>query len=348
MPKILIADMKPGRNVSTTLLVQEKELRKARNGKPFLSLRLSDKSGELVGRVWDGAEDTASVIPCKGVVALEGRVELFREELQLNIQNISPVASSDIDPGDFLPTCPHGTDILFQELKQTLGSIQRKPLQQLVKHLTGDARLMEKFKKAPAAKSMHHAYLGGLLEHTLGVCKLALAISDHYGPLDRDLLLMGAFLHDMGKVDEFDYEWFIDYSHAGRLLGHMVLGVEILEEKIRNMKHFPSREALLLKHMVLSHHGASELGAVRLPMTREAIALHFADDLDAKMNSISRILNDKKAGDDVWTAYQSLFERYFLRGLPSEGDSPAPPGKSHDGDTDDFIQLNLWSSRKND
>jgi 3'-5' exoribonuclease len=187
-----------------------------------------------------------------------------------------------------------------------------------------DAELVERFKRAPAAKSMHHAYLGGLLEHTVGVAGLALRIGEHYPELDRDLLLAGAILHDLGKVREFVYDLVIDYSHEGRLLGHMVQGVEIVEEKLRSLKTFPAEDALLLKHLILSHHGEAEFGAVKLPMTREAVALHCADDLDAKMNSLTRILGESKSPGDAWTAYQPLFERFFFRGLPASSEGCAP------------------------
>ncbi len=342
MPKVLISDITPGQDVNTAFLVREKELRKTRGGKSFLSLKLADRSGELVGRVWDGAENLFDSIPRKGVVTVQARAELFREELQLNVQGICPVAPEEIDPADFMPVCPRDTEFLFQELKQTLGLFRRKPLGLLMKRFLADGELMGKFTRAPAAKTMHHAYLGGLLEHTLGVCKVALMIADHYEALDRDLLLAGAFLHDLGKVDEFVYELDIDYSHAGRLLGHMVLGVQLLEEKIKGIKNFPPHESMLLKHMVLSHHGETALGAVRLPMTREAVALHFADDLDAKMNSLSRILEDNKTGNEFWTGYQPLFERFFLRGFPPDVHSPAASGNEQDR----AVQLCLWSGRK--
>jgi len=351
--KVLISDIKPGQDVNTSFVVQEKELRKTRNGKPFLSLKLVDKSGVMVGRIWSGAEEMAGSIPCQGVVAVQGRAELFRDELQLHVQTIHSLSLQDIEPQDFMPASPHDTGVLFQELRQILKTFKRKPLQLLVKHMLADLQLMEKFRRAPAAKAMHHAYLGGLLEHTLGVCRVVSTMADHYSFLDREMLLAGAFLHDMGKVDEFSYELFIDYSHAGRLVGHMVLGVQILEEKIRNIKNFPQQDALLLKHLVLSHHGETALGAVKLPMTREALVLHFADDLDAKMNSVSRILDDDKGGNEHWTSYQPLFERFFLRELPAH--SPAHSHVSALADTktggdkggENAVQLHLWKDIKN-
>ena len=206
------------------------------------------------------------------------------------------------------------------------------------------AELMNRFKLAPAAKSMHHAYLGGLLEHSVSVAELLMDICGRYPDLDRDLLLVGAILHDMGKTSEFVYDLVIDYSHEGRLLGHMVLGVQILEDKIAGLKKFPSEEALLLKHMILSHHGETDMGAVRLPMTREAFVLHFADDLDAKMNNLTRIISDRKDGDLAWTPYQRIYERFFFRGLPSaREEGPLPEGEP---ERDRGGQLNLWAEEK--
>lgn len=338
MPKLLIKNFQPQQSIDTTFVVIENELRTAKNGTPFLSLKLKDASGEIVGRMWEGAEAAMSDIPCKGVVRVRGRTELFRGELQLNVGDIFIVPAGEFDPRDFLPSCPRDTDMLFEELRLLFTSLKNKALQLLVRQFFSDTELMARFKLAPAAKSVHHAYLGGLLEHTLGVCRLAVTIANHYEYVDRDLLVTGALLHDVGKVDEFVYDLFIDYSHSGRLIGHIVQGVQILEEKIRSMKHFPASEGMLLKHMILSHHGEIDRGAVRLPMTREALALHLADDLDAKMDSLSKIITENKGGDIYWSSYQGLYQRFFLRGLPGSEETTDPfPEKK-----DRVVQLSLW------
>jgi 3'-5' exoribonuclease len=342
--KIFVSDIAPNQEVAGSFVVDEKQLRVARSGIPFLTLKLTDKSGQISGRIWEQAEERSSSIDIKSVVFVRGRSELFREELQLQIDEIAPVPMVDIDRADFLPVCPRSIDDLMEKLRELAATIKKGPLQRLMRQILNDTHLMDRFRAAPAAKSMHHAYLGGLLEHTVAVAELVSSMTAFYPDLNRDLLVIGAILHDIGKVDEFTYDLCIDYSPSGRLLGHMVLGVQILDERIRSLRAFPSEQALLLSHLILSHHGEVELGAVRLPMTREAFVLHFADDLDAKMNSLTRILADSKQGDEAWTPYQPLFERFFFRGFPVPAGSPAPTPLARD--KEQGIQLNLWSSRK--
>ncbi len=343
--KIFISEISPNQDVTSAFVVAEKQLRTARNGTPFLSLKLTDKSGQITGRIWERAEERAQAIAPGSVVRVRGRSELYRDELQLQINDLSPLSLDEIDRADFLPVSPKSIEDLFQRLKELTSTIKKGALQRLTRHILSDTHLMDRFKTAPAAKSMHHAYLGGLLEHSVAVTELVSLIAAHYPDLNRDLLVVGAILHDVGKVDEFVYDLKIDYSHSGRLLGHMVLGVQILDEKIRSLRSFPSEEAILLSHLILSHHGEEAMGAVRLPMTREAFVLHFADDLDAKMNSVTRILADSKTGDEAWTAYQPLFERFFFRGfpLPAEAKTPAPP----DSGNKQGVQLRIWSGEGN-
>jgi 3'-5' exoribonuclease len=341
--KTYIVDILPNQEISTSLVLVEKQLRVAKNGMPFLTMKLVDKSGSITGRIWERAEEIAHQVPAKAPVFVRGTSELFRDELQLNIREIVPLSVEHIDRRDYLPAGPRDTDELLTKIRSLVASIRRESFQNLMKQLMRDRSLMDRFKAAPAAKSMHHAYLGGLLEHTASVAALVSHICDFYPDLDRDLLVTGALLHDLGKVDEFEYDVCIDYSHAGRLLGHMVLGLQIIDEKMRALKHFPSEDALLLQHLILSHHGETEYGAVRLPMTREAFVLHFADDLDAKMNSLNRILSDIPPGDNLWTPYQPLFERFFFRGFPIPSEvSPSVPADSSEQDR--CIQLNLWST----
>ncbi len=344
MAKTFIAEIQPSQEVAAPFVVAEKQLRVARNGTPFLTLKLVDKTGEIVGRVWEKAEEASEAVCTKGVVFIRGRSEKYRDEIQIQIQQISPVDLSQIDPADFLPVCSVSEEILLDKLKKIVSHLKSRPLRQLMKLIMADRLLMDRFKRAPAAKAMHHAYLGGLLEHSVAVAALTVKICDQYPDLDRDLLVVGAILHDIGKVDEFAYDLCIDYSDAGRLLGHMVLGLQILDEKVRSLKDFPSEVAIMLQHLILSHHGETSLGAVKLPMTREAFVLHFADDLDAKMNSLTRILAEVREADAAWTAYQPLFQRFFFRGLPPSGEDSILTSMA--SEEDKAVQLNIWSMEK--
>ncbi len=322
--KFYISQIRPHRTVHCQLLLSEKELRTAKSGNAYLTVKLTDKTGQIVGRMWERAEQAYQDIAVGEVVSLQARSELFRNELQLNISEMHPVAASEVDPADYLPQCPLDADDLWEELKRITASVNRTWYRKLLVQVTMDGELMARFKKAPAAKTIHHAYLGGLLEHSVSVARLVDRLCDHYGSLDldRDLLVTAALLHDIGKIDELTYDLIIDYSDVGRLIGHTVLGCQIVERQVRSMKRFPEADAVLLMHLILSHHGQAEFGAASVPMTREAFLLHYADDVDAKMNHLSRLLNGDTEDDRAWTAYQPLYGRFLYKG------TPRPPQKT--------------------
>lgn len=338
-----VADIMPNQVVAGTFVVEEKQLRTAKNGKPFLTLTLRDKTGTVTARLWENAAQAAQNLSGHKVLRIQGRSELFRDELQIHIQDMEPVPRDAVDPSDFLPVCPKDPHALWKALKGLLQKVQSKTHRELIRAFLSDRALMDAFGKAPAGKDFHHAYVGGLLEHTVGVMHLATLIGTQYPSLDQDILLMGAFLHDIGKVREFTYDLVIDYSDVGRLVGHMVLGVEILNTKIAACNNFPEETAVLLKHMILSHHGEPELGAVRSPMTREAMALHFADDLDAKMNNLENLMARNDDPDSLWTAFQSLYKRYFYKGpRKDEPGSHTPGSEPASAACREVRQLPLW------
>lgn len=343
--KIYVSEIQPNQDVATSFAIAEMQLRTARNGTQFLTLKLLDKTGEVTGRVWERAEEISRGLAGQNVALVKGRSELFRDELQLNIQEISALPVNNIDPADYLPVCPIEPELLLEKLKRIISRIRRRPIHQLMMHFLADRDLLGRFRRAPAAKSIHHAYLGGLLEHSVSVAELVISISHHYPELDRDTLIAGALLHDVGKVHEYVYDLTIDYSHAGRLLGHTVMGAQILEDQIRDLNNFPEEDAMLLKHLILSHHGLMEHGAARVPMTREAFVLHLADDLDAKMNNLGRVLSESGGSDGAWTSYQSIYQRSFFKGLSREVEGPAPlPGETPEEEKG--VQLSLWQQMK--
>ena len=312
-----IADIEPNQDVVGTFAVEEKQLRTAKSGKPFLTLKLRDKTGTVTARLWENPAETAQTLAGYKAVRVHGRSELFRDELQLQLKTAQPVRETDLNPLDFLPVYPKDIRTLWHEFRALLQGLTRKPHRALVQCFLADEDLMKRFGTAPVAKSVHHAYLGGLLEHTVAMMRLTTLIADQYPALDREVLLLGAFLHDMGKVQEYTYDLVIDHSDVGRLVGHMVLGVEILNAKLAVSKDFPAETAMVLKHLILSHHGEIEFGAVQKPMTREALALHLADDLDARMNSVNEILPRNDDPESAWTAYEQPCGRYFYKGPPN-------------------------------
>jgi 3'-5' exoribonuclease len=292
-------------------------------GKPYLSLILMDASGEISGRVWENAEQLMGECPAGAVVAVAGQAQAYKGILQLRIDSLSRVADSEVDLALFVPSTRGNVGMMAKELLRLAGSVENPFLRELLLALFGDRKLMQAFKKAPAAKMMHHAYVGGLLEHTLGVARLADSVSTLYPNLDRSLLMAGALLHDFGKLKEFSFESFpFDYTDRGRLVGHMVLGIEMIQEKIRGIVGFPEDLADRLKHLILSHHGRHEFGSPSLPMIQEAFALNFLDELDSKINYLDRLAGQARGEGYQWTEFQRNLERFLLvKGHPADADA---------------------------
>ncbi len=314
MPKQFISEIKAGQEVLSMFAATDKQVRTAKNGSQYLSLKLSDKTGEISAKMWESSPEAAGGFRDGDIILVRGRSELYKDKIQLNVTEILPVPDGGYDSADFLPVCPYDREGLFDQLGKLLANMSAGPLKRLCADFLADSKIMERFKLCPAAKAMHHAYIGGLLEHTVSVITLVYRICNHYPDLDRDLLIAGAFLHDIGKIEEFVYDTHIGYSDAGRLVGHMVIGSQMIDEKIRSTEDFPPETALILKHLILSHHGEAQFGAVKLPASKEAVALHFADDLDAKINAIRRIVANADE-ESNWTSYDTIFGRHFFRGF---------------------------------
>lgn len=305
-----VKDIKEDDIVNDLYLVKAKRLGQTKNGASFLSLTLSDKTGSIEARVWENADKLAALFKEGDIIEINGKAGSYRNQIQLTLKDLAP--SKEDNPSIFLESTPYDISGMLKELKGIVKSIENSDLRNLINSFLSDHGFVEKFKEAPAAKNFHHGYIGGLLEHTLSVCRLAGHVHKHYPELDRDLLVAGAFLHDIGKVREFTFDRNIEYSDEGRLIGHLVLGVSMIEEKLAGLKKFPAETSLSLKHMILSHHGEYEFGSPRRPKFLEAFVLHFIDDLDAKMNGISRFMTgDKKEGS--WTEFNRMFDRYLLK-----------------------------------
>jgi len=314
--RVWVEDLKENDRVSGLYLVKVKRLGTTKKGDPFLSLVLADRTGEVEARVWDDAESASRRFGEGDVVAVEGRAGSYRNVVQLVLSRVDKAGPVE-DPSLFLESSPLDAREMMGALRRLLGTIENPHLKRLVERFLSDRAFTELFRKAPAAKNFHHGYLGGLLEHTLSVCRLAASIAGHYPDLDRDLLLCGAFLHDIGKTREYAYTTHIDYTDEGRLLGHLALGTAMLDEKLSGLRSFPAELAVRLKHLILSHHGELSFGSPKRPKFLEAFALHLADDLDAKMNGLRRFM-DRDRSDGAWTEFNRLFERYFLKGAIGE------------------------------
>ena len=323
MGKVFVSQFKKGQSVEGFFLAKEKTASKTKTGSLYLSLRLTDRTGEIEGRVWDKAAEFAPLFEKDDFIKVQGEVDEFQGVPQLRILRLRKAAGGEIDPADFLPKTAQDVDSLLSEIGEILKSVRNPHLRVLLESFLTDEEFVKKFKTAPAAKAMHHVYLGGLLEHTLSVLRLIRLVAPQYKDLDPDLLLSGGFLHDVGKVDELAYERSFGYTDRGRLLGHITLTAEMLDRKIQGLPDFPETLALLLKHLVLSHHGEYIFGSPKRPKTLEALLLHHLDDLDAKMNAFASWIEKEKESPSRWTSYHKLFDRFILKPEEIERDENA-------------------------
>lgn len=325
--------------VSGCYLAKEKRVAKTRNGNAFLSLTLADRTGEIPAKVWENAESVSALFHEGDIVQIEGKAGAYRDQLQITVSGLE-LLKEPPDPEIFLEVSPQDPSEMIRSLREILRGIGDVHLKGLVDSFLGDREFMARFKKAPAAKTFHHGYIGGLLEHTLSVCRMAVHAAGHYPKLNRDLLVASAFLHDIGKIRELSYDLLIDYTDEGRLVGHVVLGVAMVDEKLKAFREFPQELAVKLRHLILSHHGQYDFGSPKAPKFLEAFALHLIDDLDAKITGLGRFM-ERDRHEGAWTDFNRMFGRYFLKGKiePAQTSSQGP-------ETTDNLQGTLFSSAR--
>ncbi len=313
LKKTFVNTIKAGQTVDDIFVAREKQLAHKKDGDPYLTIGLVDRSGNIKGVVWDNVEAISKAFVAGDFVRVKGNANEYRETLQLVVQHLERLDPAEIDARDFLPATERDVDQMLERLIQIGQMVENKHLSRLLAAFFEDKAFVDRFKTAPAGKKMHHAYLGGLIEHTLSIAMLIQAIAGHYKGIDKDLLLTGGILHDIGKIHELSYDTHIDYSDAGRLLNHIVIGVELLEAKIATIDDFPKDLALVLKHMIVSHHGTRGFGSPEPPKTLEALILYYLDELDAKVTAV-RTFMDAEDPEAVWTSYHKVFERFFYKG----------------------------------
>ena len=311
MKALYASNIQDNQAVDSLFLVSAKNHGVTKGGNSYLVLKLLDRSGEIEGRVWDRADDLGRGFDKNDFVRVRGQALLYQGKVQIRVQDVMRVDENQIAAEDFLPRSSFDPDAMLEALQTILREIKNPHLLDLAESFFADQELMHLLKRAPGAKTIHHPFLSGLLEHTLSLLKLILKVVENYNGVDVDLLLMGGFLHDIGKVYEFSYERAVEYTDAGQLLGHLVMEVEMVDQKIASIPEFPPELAMLVKHMMVSHHGAYEFGSPKLPQTLEAVMLHSLDDLDGKIQAIQS-LPDKEPGSK-WTAFHRAYGRSFYR-----------------------------------
>jgi 3'-5' exoribonuclease len=311
--KQFVGEIKDRDSVNAVFLVKDKILAMAKNGKPYMNLRLMDKSGEIEAKVWDNTELLDKQFDKDDFVRVRGKASVYMNKMQVVIAEIAKVPEAEVALADFLPESPRDGAEMRQELIDTVAALGNPYLRGLMEAFLADEPFMNLYCQAPAAKGMHHVYLGGLLEHSLALVKLAKTIVPLYGGINEDLLVVGSLLHDVGKIYEMSFGRSFDYTDAGKLLGHITIGVELVEEKIRTVEGFPRELSLLLKHMLLSHHGQYEYGSPKRPKTIEATILNYLDDMDSKINGIRAHIAKETASTSRWTAHHRLYDRYFFK-----------------------------------
>lgn len=305
--------------INQVFLAAQKQLRPNRNGNLYLQVELSDRSGSIAGRMWNAGDADYRGFEDGDFVRVEGNTQIFQGAMQLIVNSIHKARADEVDEADFMPITPAEIDKLTDRLKTHLRSLKDPALKNLAECFLIDATFMNKFRRCPAGVKNHHAYVGGLLHHVVQLMDLCASTAPLYPQLDRDLLLMGAFLHDMGKIDELSYDRGFAYTDEGQLIGHLVMAIATLEQKVREAQKLSGEPVaeetvLRLKHMIVSHHGEYEFGSPKLPMTLEAVALHLLDNLDAKMHSFHLLMRDDPNVDSPWTTYHANLGRKFYKG----------------------------------
>ncbi|HYP07340.1 MAG TPA: HD domain-containing protein [Bryobacteraceae bacterium] len=323
-----VSELQPNQVITATLLVQHKEVRQKKTGEPYLSLTLGDRTGDIDARMWDNAAEVIDVFDRDDFVKVRGLMQVHQGRLQLTVHKLSRQALEFVDQTDFFPASARDLDQMLAELRAIVANIRNPHLQSLLQAFLQDPEIVPRLRVAPAAKHVHHAFLGGLLEHVLSMCSVAKLLGAHYRDIDMDLLLTGVILHDIGKIHELTYERSFGYSTEGQLLGHISIGFGMIDNKIREVPGFPGRLRTLLQHMILSHHGQLEYGSPKVPLFPEALLLHHIDNMDSKMECMRSCIEKDRAVESSWTSYVSSLDRSILKKqkfLDGPTEAPALP-----------------------
>ena len=316
MPHKFINEIEPGQSINDIYIVKDPILRSTTKGDLYIAMFLCDRSGQLNGRMWQASEAIYSALPKPGFVQIQGRSELYQNNLQIVVNSINVIDKSKIKIEDFLARTDKDVEKLFEEIKEILNRIQNNNIKILLREFLSDEGLMKKFKDAPAAMKLHHSYIGGLIEHTHTMLKVADSILPLYPQVQADLVRAGIFLHDIGKTEELEYDMVFSYTDSGQLIGHIAQGLLILKQKADNLvakgKAIDKTILDAIGHIILSHHGQYEFGSPKLPATAEAYMVNYIDDMDAKIGQVTEAIENEMS-DSNWTGWQKALETRLYR-----------------------------------
>ena len=308
-----ISGLLPDQTTTGVFLVTAKDIRQKKSGDPFLSLILSDKTGDIDAKMWDNVAEVMDTFERDAFLRVRGLPQIFQNKLQLTIHKLQRLADSEVELGDFFPASTRDANEMFAELLGHIEAMRNPHLRALLQAFMSDAEIARRYRVAPAAKSIHHAWLSGLIEHVLSLCTLAKMTAKHYPGVDEDLLLTGVILHDVGKIHELGYERSFTYTTDGQLLGHIVIAMRMIDEKARQVPDMPPKLLTLVQHLVASHHGTLEYGSPKVPSCLEAMLLHHLDNLDSKMETMRGLIGKDARIDGHWTGYSPALDRAVLK-----------------------------------
>ena len=328
-----VNEVQPNQTVTGVFLVTFKDVRQKKSGDPYLSLTLADRSGDIDAKMWDNVAEVVEAFERDSFVKVRGLVQVFQNKLQMTVHKIQLVPDHEVEAGDFYPASKRDRNEMFAELQGWITHMTNPHLKGLLNAMFADEVVALAYRTAPAAKSVHHGWIGGLIEHVLSLCKLAHMTAAHYEGIDFDLLLTGVILHDTGQIRVLNYARGTSYSDEGQLIGHINIGVGMVYDALRQFPDFPPRLRDLVVHLILSHHGAMEYGSPKVPMFAEALLLHHLDNLDSKMEHARSHVERDRLQEGSWSSFSGPLERTLLKkdkylnppAAKPDAEKPAPP-----------------------
>jgi len=313
MKSPFVKELKPNEVATAVFLVHSKEIRQKRTGEPYLSLLLGDRSGEIDAKMWDNVAEVMDSFERDDFIKVRGLLQIYNNRPQFTVHKLRYMEDHEVELGDFFPASSRDPEEMFRELRATVASLTNPHIRGLLDAFLDDSEIASRFRIAPAAKTVHHAYRGGLLEHVLSLCGLARLAASHYRSVDLNLLIAGAVLHDVGKIYELTYDRGFGYSAEGQLLGHIAIGARMFYDKLRAFPDFPMELRNMIEHIILSHHGHLEFGSPKVPIFPEALLFHHLDDMDSKMECMRVLIEKEPLAPGYFTGYSSSLERIALR-----------------------------------